>query len=126
MAACRNGTGWRRRWVFTLSLVATLAVIAMGVFLWQAVELSSLMTVSQRVDQAKPLLGGLRLTLIGLLALLWPWLSRLRHGLDDGNRLKQAHWMALRWRIVGWLLVIELIIGQNLLGRVVGVLAHAV
>ena len=49
-------------------------------FLWQAVELSSLMTSSsQRVDQAKPLLGGLRLTLIGLLALLWPWLSRLRH-----------------------------------------------
>ena len=33
--------------------------------------------------------------------------------------------MALRWRIVGWLLVIELIIGQNLLGRVVGVLALA-
>ena len=74
MAACRNGTGWRRRGVFTLSGVAALAVIAMGVFLWQAVELSSLMTVSQRVDQAKPLLGGLRLTLIGLLALLWPWL----------------------------------------------------
>ena len=34
--------------------------------------------------------------------------------------------MALRWRIVGWLLVIEFVIGQNLLGRVVGVLAHSV
>ena len=120
MAACRNGTGWRRRWVFTLSLVAALAVIAMGVFLWQAVELNSLMTVSQRVDQAKPLLGGLRLTLIGLLALLWPW---LRGRVDDEP--VRARWMALRWRIVGWLLVIELVIGQNLFGRVVGVLALA-
>ena len=126
MAACNNGTGGRRRWFFTLSGVAAGAVMAIGVVLWQGVELSSLSVVAQRVDQAKPLLGGLRLAVIGLLALFWPWLSRLRHGLDDGNRLKQAHWMALRWRIVGWLLVIELIIGQNLLGRVVGVLAHAV
>ena len=100
-------------------------MIAIGVVLWQVVELSSLSAVAQRVDQAKPLLGGLRLALIGLLALLWPWLSRLRHGLDDDNRLKQARWMSLRWRIVGWLLVIELIIGQNLLGRFVGVLALA-
>ena len=119
-----NRTGWRRCWVFTLSGVAALAVMTVGAVLWQVVELSSLSAVAQRVDQLKPLLVGLRLALIGLLALLWPWLSRLRHGLDDGNRLKQAHWMALRWRIVGWLLIIELIIGQNLLGRFVGVLAH--
>ena len=124
MAACRNGTRLRRRGFFTLSGVAAGAVIAVGVVLWQVVEFSSLTAVAQRVDQAKPFLGGLRFALIGLLALFWPWLSRLRQRLDDDHGLRQARWMALRWRIVGWLLIIELIIGQNLLGRVVGVLAH--
>ena len=120
MAACRDGTGGRRRWVFTLSGVAALAVITVSVVLWQVVELSSLSVVAQRVDQAKPLLGGLRLALIGLLALFWPW---LRGRADDEPAW--ARWMALRWRIVGWLLIIELIIGQNLLGRFIGVLALA-
>ena len=121
MAACRNGTGWRRRWFFTLSLIATLVVIVIGMLLWQVIEVSSLSVVSQRVDQAKPLLGGLRLAVIGLLALFWPWLR----GRADGEPAR-VQWMALRWRIVGWLLVIELVIGQNLFGRVVGVLAHPV
>ena len=112
MAACNNGTGWRRRWFFTLSGVAAGAVMAIGVVLWQGVELSSLSVVAQRVDQAKPLLGGLRLALIGLLALFWPW---LRGRADDEPA--RARWMALRWRIAGWLLVIELVIGQNLVGR---------
>ena len=58
MAAYSNGTGGRRRWVFTLSGVAALAVMAIGVVLWQVVERSSLSVVTQRVDQAKPLLGG--------------------------------------------------------------------
>ena len=120
MAACRNGTGGRRRGFFTLSGVAALAVVAVGVVLWQGVELSSLSVVSQRVDQAKPLLGGLRLALIGLLVLFWPWLYGR---LDDEPA--RARWRALRWRIAGWLLVIELIIGQNLFGRFVGVLALA-
>ena len=43
-------------------------MMTVGVVLWQVVELSSLSVVSQRVDQAKPLLGGVRLALIGLLA----------------------------------------------------------
>ena len=120
MAACRNGTGWHRRWLFTLSLVAAGAVMTVGVVLWQVVELSSLSAVAQRVDQAKPLLGGLRLALIGLLALLWPWLR----GRVDGEPAR-VQWMALRWRIVSWLLVIELIIGQDLVGRFVGAFALA-
>ncbi|MEZ5553451.1 MAG: hypothetical protein R3E82_21395 [Pseudomonadales bacterium] len=123
MAACSNGTGLRRRWFLTLSLVAAAAVIVVGVVLWQAVELSSLAIVSERVDRLRPLLGGLRLALIGALAVVWPWLSSLRSRADD--EAARARWMALRWRVVGWLLVIELIIGQNLLGRFFGAAVHS-
>ena len=115
MAACSNGTGLRRRWFLSLSLVAAAAMIAVGVVLWRAVGLSSLATVSARVDELGPLLGGLRLALIGALAVAWPWLSSLRLRADD--EATRARWTALRWRVVGWLLVIELVIGQNLPGR---------
>lgn len=124
MAVCSNGSGLRRRWFLTLSLIAAFAVIAAGLLLWQAVELSSLTTVSTRVDQLKPLLSGLRLALIGALALLWPWLPSLWPRADDDPETTRARWMALRWRVVGWLLVIELVIGQNLLGRFVSLAVH--
>ena len=123
MVACSNGTGLRRRWFLSLSLVAAAAMIAVGVVLWQAVGLSSLATVSARVDELAPLLGGLRLALIGALAVVWPWLSSLRSR-GDGEATR-ARWMALHWRVVGWLLVIELIIGQNLLGRFFSAAVHS-
>ena len=54
MAACSNGAQLRRRWFLTLSLVAVGGVIAVGLVLWQAVDLNSLSTVSERVAAAKP------------------------------------------------------------------------
>ncbi len=124
MAACSNGAGLRRRWFITLSLVATAATIAVGAVLWQAVELGSLTTVSTRVDQLKPLLSGVRFALIGALAFLWPWLPSLWPRADGNHEATRARWIALRWRVFGWLLVIELVIGQNLLGRFVSLAAH--
>jgi hypothetical protein len=129
MAACSNGAGMRRRWFVTLSLVAALGTLALGALVWQAVELSSLTAVSARVEQAKPMLSALRLATIGVLAVLWPQLARrlssllLRTSADDEST--RTRWMALRWRVVGWLLVIELIIGQNLFGRFFHLAVHS-
>lgn len=123
MAACSNATELRGRWFLTLSLIAAAAVIVVGVVLWQAVELSSLAIVSERVDRLRQLLGGLRLALIAALAVVWPWLSLLTLRADD--EATRARWMTLRWRVVGWLLVIELIIGQDLLGRFFGAAVHS-
>ena len=123
MAACSNATELRGRWFLTLSLVAAAAVIVAGVVLWQAVELSSLAIVSEGVDRLRPRLGGLRLVLIGVLAAAWPWLPLLTSRADD--EATRGRWMALRWRVVGWLLVIEVIIGQNLLGRFFSAAVHS-
>jgi hypothetical protein len=61
--------------------------------------------------------------MIGLLAVLWPWLSLL--GVRFGAATETARgWMALRWRVVGWLLAIELIVGLNLFGRLISAVAH--
>ncbi|EAR22268.1 hypothetical protein NB231_05145 [Nitrococcus mobilis Nb-231] len=34
--------------------------------------------------------------------------------------------MALRWRVIGWLLVIELVLGQNLIVRFLGAISGPV
>jgi len=117
MAVCRSGSRLRRRWFCTLSLLAALAMVGVGMLLWQVVTLHSLAAVSTWVTQATAYLGGFRLVLIGLLAVRWPRLPALwlHAGADDDAT--RARWMSLRWRVVGWLLVIELVIGQNLIGR---------
>ena len=120
MAACRSGSGSGlcRRWFFTLSLLAGLAIIGVAMLLWQVVEIYSLTAVSASVTQASVYLGGFRLALIGLLAILWQ-----QAGIDD--YATRARWMSLRWRVVGWLLVIELVIGQNLIGRFFSAAGHS-
>lgn len=110
-----------RLWFRTLSLLAAAAVIILGIILWQAVELDSLTTVSEQVDNWVPILGGLRLALIGLLAAAWHWIPVLVTRANDP--LSPAHWMALRWRVIGWLLALELVIGQNLFGHIVAAIA---
>ena len=47
---------------------------------------------------------------------LWPRLVYLAHQSRPDRREKRDSLLALRWRVVGWLLVIELMLGQNLFG----------
>ena len=117
MAGFSNGFFSRRAGFLGLSLLAFVLVLAVGVLLWQAVALTSLTTVARTVEDVKPVAGGVRLLLIGLLALAWPrWVAFFARARNVDERAK-AHWLALRWRVTGWLLVIELVLGQNLLGR---------
>jgi len=117
MAASSKAMAVPRSGVLGLSLLAVVLAAGVGVLLWQAVELSSVAQVAARVDELKPLATGIRLALIGLVAALWPWLIGLalrtgRIGEDQRDDL-----LVQRWRLVGWLLVIELVLGQDLLGR---------
>ena len=100
-----------------LSLLATALTIGVGVVLWQAVELSSVSLVSAQIDRIRPFAGAVRLAVIGAVAALWPKLAHLayRHGRIDEARRDDL--LAQRWRVVGWILVIELVLGQDLIGR---------
>ena len=117
MAVFSKVPSLRRRWFFGLSLLAAGLIFAVGTLLWQAAELSSLSIVSEQVARLKPFAGAIRLLLIAMLAALWPWLVDLaaRYGQVDTIDRSQLH--ALRWRVVAWLLIIELMIGQDLFGR---------
>ena len=107
----------RRHWFIGLSLLAVALIFAIGALLWQVVELSSLSAVSEQVARLKSFADVTRLLLITMLTALWPRLVDLaaRYGQVDTIDRSQLH--ALRWRVVAWLLIIELMIGQDLFGR---------
>ena len=126
MAVFRNGFARRRRWFVLLALLAFGLALGVGALLWQAVQASSLVAIQTRIELMKPLFITVRLLLIGLLALAWPAVTRLLHRrgrIDEGGA---GRLLSLRWRIVTWLLIIELLLGQNLLGRFLVALPEAV
>ena len=112
-----NKAAMRRSGLLGFSVLAIVLTMGVGLLLWQATELNSVSKVSDRIEQFKPLAGVVRLALIGLLAALWPRLVHLAHSLGRIDQEQRDSLLTLRWRVMGWLLVIELLLGQNLFGR---------
>lgn len=125
MAAFRNGVAMRRRWFVLLTLLAFTLALGIGAFLWNAVQTSPIVAIQTRIEMMKPVFTTIRLLVIGLVALSWPAITRtlLRWGRVD--EVGVGRQLSLRWRIVTWLVVIELMLGQNLLGRFLAALQGA-
>ena len=107
----------RRRWLVGLSLLTVVLIAVLGVLLWYSAERYSLSAVSEQIQRLKPLAGATRLLLIGLLAALWPRLVDLAVHCGRVEVAARPRLLALRWRVVAWLLIIELLIGQDLVHR---------
>jgi len=121
MVGSSNGIAGQRRWFILLSMVATIATMIVGMLLWQAVELDSFARVSDQVDRVRWVMTGFRFALVGALAIFWPRLWFLCSSRGAGKSMTWAQWIALRWRVIGWLLFIEVVIGQNPFGSVINV-----
>ena len=110
----------RRRGLLTFSLLALVLAGAVGIGLWYAVAVNSMTSVGEQVARYGVVAGVMRGVAIGTFALGWP---RLLAYLQRGGRITvsdQVLLLAARWRIVGWLLIIELLLGQQILTRFVG------
>ena len=117
MAASRNRFARRRRWFVLLTLLAFGLALGIGAFLWQSVQTSSVTALQTRIEVMKPAFTTIRLLLIGLVALSWPTIAR---GLHRWGRVDEAggtRLLSMRWRIVTWMVVIELVLGHNLQNR---------
>ena len=126
MAASSKAMAFPRSGVLGLSVLTVFLAAGVGVLLWQAVELSSMAQVAARVDELKPVATGIRLALIGLVAALWPGLIGLAQRAGRIGKERHNDLLAQRWRFVGWLLVIELVLGQALVGRLFAATTGAV
>ncbi|MES9889903.1 MAG: hypothetical protein ABW165_02575 [Candidatus Thiodiazotropha sp.] len=117
-----NGFALRRRWFFLLTLLAFGLTLGAGGILWHSVQATSVVAVQTRIDALKPLLTGIRVSLIALLAMGWPWIVNTLERWGRLDETQAANLLAVRWRIVTWFVVIELVLGQNLLGQVLAAL----
>ncbi len=121
MAVFHSGLAhWR--WFFLLTLLAFSLTLIAGGILWHSFETSPVNEIKARVDALKPIFTGIRLSLIALVAIAWPFVTSNLHRWGRLDEAQATTMLAVRWRIVTWLVVIELVLGQNLLGQVLAVL----
>jgi hypothetical protein len=107
----------RRVGFISLSPLALVAVLVVGNLLWQALELSSVENVSRRVEHLSQVAALIRLGLIAGVIGLWPQLISWACARGGCTEHRRADLLAQRWRLLGWLLLIELLLGQRLIGR---------
>ena len=98
-----------------LSGVATLVLAALvGAALHGMVSRDHLPNLAQQVATYRATASVLRLLVLGVIAASWrhlaPWVAR-----RTGREVQ--HLSAMGWRVLAWAAVLELIIGQDLLGR---------
>ena len=122
MAVFHSGIVVRRYWFLLLTLLAFVLALGTGGILWHSVETSSISEIQTRVGAMRPVFTGIRLFLIAVVAMAWPFLVDILHRWGRIDEMQASTMRALRWRIVTWLVVIELVLGQNLLGQVFTVL----
>jgi hypothetical protein len=115
----------RRRWFLLLTLLAFALALGAGGLLWQAFETSSVSVLQTRVEAMKPVFAGVRLSLITLVAVAWPLMTNRLYRRGRIDAAQATTLKALRWRLVTWLVVIELVLGQNLLGQVLALLQES-
>ena len=115
MVAFHNGFSMCRRWFVLLTLVTFGLALGIGAFLWHAVQTSSVIAIQIRVEAIKPIIAIIRLLVISLVALSWPGIVGAFYRWGRVDEIGATRLLSLRWRIVTWLVVFELMIGQNLL-----------
>ena len=117
MVAFHNGFAMRRRWFVLPTLVAFGLALGIGAFLWHAVQTSSVVDIQNSIEAIKPIIAIIRLLVISLVALSWPGIVSAFYRWGRVDAVRATRLLSLRWRIVTWLVVVELMIGQNLLSR---------
>ena len=106
-----------RRWFLRLTMLTIVLALTIGTVLMYALKISSVVAVQSSIDSYKPFLTGLRLMGIGLIAYAWPKLIQYAQQSGRVSTERGRQLLTQRWRLVGWLLIIELLLGQNLVGR---------
>lgn len=97
------------------AILAGLAIV--GVVAWQ--HATDALTVAGNIASMRPWLAAWRLLFFVSLIGLWPRLVHAlakRYAWSDAQQYRVA---AQRWRVATWLIVIELVLVQNIIGKFV-------
>ena len=98
-----------------LSLLALVLAAITGFVLWHSVQVSSVLSVQARLESWQPLLTAARIGALALVAVGGFLFLHLRHRAGRISVHVLKHRLARHWRLVAWLVVIEALLGQQLL-----------
>ena len=115
----------QRRWFIRMTILTIGLALVIGSILMFALQLSTVTTVQNQVTTYGSWLSLFRLALIACVALLWRPIVRLLHASNRVYEIDMHDLLALRWRVIAWLLILELLIGQNLFPRLIAALSGA-
>lgn len=108
----------KRRWFLRLSAVALLGAIVSARVLLMTLKHTDIQTLGNSIQNYRYAGTVIRLSGIVLISLVWRSLVSASETSGHISRERSAELMALRWRITTWLMVIELLVGQNLINAV--------
>ena len=105
----------RRPWFLRLCALTILSALMIGAVLVLLLKSTSVESLQSSIDDYRTGMTVIRLMLIGLIALIWPILVQSSEQSGAISIERSTELRDLRWRIISWLLVIELLLGQNLI-----------
>ncbi len=108
-----------RSWFLRLCVLTIVSAIMIGAVLMVWLKSSSLESLQSNIDDYRTKMTVIRLMIIGLIALIWPKLVQYSERSGAISIERSTELRNLRWRIISWLLVIELLLGQNLIWHVI-------
>ena len=101
------------------TVVAVLLTVLAGTLLMYRLQLESVQSVRQDLQGWQSVLAGVRVAVILLVALGWNRLVAVLAHTDMLDSAREGRLTALHWRIVAWLVGLELVLGQSVLVRIV-------
>ena len=113
----------QRRWFMRMTILTIGLAFIIGSILMFALQLSSVTLVQNQVNTYGSWLSLFRLALIACVALLWRPIVRQLHAGNRIYEIRMHELLALRWRVIAWLLILELLIGQNFIPRLIAALS---
>ena len=104
-----------------LSGVALAGLVVAGVFAWH--HFQDTPAIAAGIERARAWLAAWRTVLFVSLIGLWPRLINALADYYGWSDAQRQYVSAQRWRVAVWLIVIELVLVQNLIGKFVHGLA---
>ena len=118
-----NNSGAKRKGFLIATLVAALLTALVGYWLMHRLQTDSLPSIQQGIDSWRLTLMLCRWTVIAVVA--FGWNVGVEHFAKTGKihfaLADQLH--RYRWRAVTWLVILELVLGQGLVVKFLGVTA---
>lgn len=103
----------QRRSLLRLSLIALFFTLIVGFILWGSVKTHSIQSVQQTLNLWRPWISAIRWICLLVVVAAWPSLCRYS-AKSLGLCTQKTRTLAnARWRMALWLILLEVVLGQN-------------